>query len=84
MCYNINTLNMLLIHNFRPQISFLFFLMAVPIRGGGVKALPSRKKECLFFILLPIKNKKITLDNLPTYHVKVCLRYFTGLQYFKK
>ena len=45
--------------------------MAGPLRGGGVKAGPLRKKELLktfFFILLPFKNKNyFTLDNLSKY-----------------
>ena len=48
----------------------VIFLMAGP-RGGGVKALPLRKKNffCDFFlILLPFKHKSyFTLDNLSKY-----------------
>ena len=41
--------------------------MAGPLRGGGVKAGPLRKKE-LFFMFLPFNNKNyFTLDNLSKY-----------------
>ena len=67
--------------------------MAGPLRGGGAKAGPLRKKELFlklfFFILLPFKNKNyFTLDNLSKYgHItlKILKTFFSNFDYgYKK